>query len=216
MLINAHKIRNFLLQNLPSHWDGKQCILELKKADYHWRQMEWIGWYYEWKAKILLKKELGGNDGPVFGNVEFDYELDGVWDFKTHPSQSNDWTYLNDVEAVNECLMKKEHLGWVIAVGEATYDDSGEFKVWHDKLKGKMSYYEEERIRRGAPSRKRKVSFRLEDILIVEFGSIEEINESIQQGWLRNDMQRGQRNSGGTPRNAKYGLDIGSIHSKVL
>lgn len=28
------------LKELPTKWDGKKSILELKKANYNWRQME--------------------------------------------------------------------------------------------------------------------------------------------------------------------------------
>ncbi|MDR3111026.1 MAG: hypothetical protein LBU65_15255 [Planctomycetaceae bacterium] len=28
------------LPMVPKTWDGKRCILELKEADYNWRQME--------------------------------------------------------------------------------------------------------------------------------------------------------------------------------
>ena len=42
------------LINLPTFWDGKTCILELKEADYQWRQMEWWAFYFEYKVKEML------------------------------------------------------------------------------------------------------------------------------------------------------------------
>ena len=44
--------------------DGKKCIQTLKKANYQWRQMEWIGWFIEYKIKELLFEYLGESDGP--------------------------------------------------------------------------------------------------------------------------------------------------------
>jgi len=36
-------IAKLLLADLPTEWDGKQSILELKNANFNWRQMEWWG-----------------------------------------------------------------------------------------------------------------------------------------------------------------------------
>ncbi len=47
-------IRNELV-NIPKLWDGKECILELKQANYNWKQMEWWAFYFEYKAFELLK-----------------------------------------------------------------------------------------------------------------------------------------------------------------
>lgn len=35
------------LIDLPRNWDGKQCVLELKEANYNWKQMEWWAFYFE-------------------------------------------------------------------------------------------------------------------------------------------------------------------------
>ena len=210
-----NNIKNILEQKLSENWDGKNCILELKSAsendgkNHGWKQMEWIGFYFEWKARKTLIDKLGGSIGPRYGSVVFDYQFQGIWDFKSHPNnQSADWSYLNDVQSVNECINEHEHLGWIIADGRADYDDSGDFKLWHDRLKGKVSDYELERIRRGARSRKRKKAFSLENIYIIEFFDLSELEVAMQQGWLRDDMQAGQRNSDGSPRNAKYGINL--------
>ena len=38
-------IAKLLLADLPTEWDGKQSILELKNANFNWRQMEWWGFF---------------------------------------------------------------------------------------------------------------------------------------------------------------------------
>ena len=42
------------IPQLPKFWDGKTCILELKEADYNWRQMEWWAFYFEYKFRTLF------------------------------------------------------------------------------------------------------------------------------------------------------------------
>ena len=57
----VNEICEVLHRHLERKWDGKECILELKEADYQWKQMEWIGWYIEYKLRKLLTKRIGGD-----------------------------------------------------------------------------------------------------------------------------------------------------------
>ncbi len=143
-------IRDVLMQGLPVIWDGRECIQFLKQHDYNWRQMEWIGWFFDFAARQLLIETLGGSEGPRFGRTRMDYKRDFVWDFKAHPIKSTgrDEAILNDCEAVNSCIENKGGIGFVIAVGVAVYDITGEFKRWHDSLKGGTSAYERESFTR--------------------------------------------------------------------
>ena len=206
----AGKVAMALACELPERWDGRASVLELQAAAYQWRQMEWIGWYFEWKAGQILSQELGGGRGPRFGNVAFDHAVDGqVWDFKAHPvNQSAHWAYMNDVEAVDACIARHGHIGWVIAAGHAAYDIDGSFKAWHDTLKGDRTPYEMSRIARGAPSRRRKVSFSVEHLLVIELRSMADVAAGIRDGWLSCGMQAGQRNADGSSRRAKYGVHV--------
>lgn len=217
--IPSELIRDRIMATIDCRWDGRKCVLDLKKRSEEegknlgWRQMEWIGFYFEHTAFRILKKELGGTTGPKYGNVVLDYQFKGIWDFKAHPTNSNsDWIYLNDVEAVDKCLEEHGHIAWVIACGEASYDKDGKFKTWHDELKGKKTAYEKDRIERGAKSRRRKSSFQFQDVIIIEFNSPEDINNAIEEGWFRKDMQKDQRNAGGTARRAKYGINLELWH----
>lgn len=196
-----------LVASLPKRWDGRDCIRELKAENYHWRQMEWIGWWFEFKAKQILTA-VGGTAGPRFGNMVFDFSLNGTWDFKTHPtnSRSSGSAYLNDQEAVDDCLRTSSHVGWIIAVGEAEYDETGQFKVWHDELKGAESAYVREGRAVGRRSRRRKCAFQLREIAWFEFKSAAQLQEAIDAGWLCSGMQAGQQNADGTARRPKYGF----------
>ena len=71
ILADVAKIKS-ALGGLPTHWDGKQAILELKEADYQWRQMEWIGWYFEFICKKPLQSVGFAVPGKKYDNVGFD------------------------------------------------------------------------------------------------------------------------------------------------
>ena len=208
-------IRKVLRDNIPQVWDGRKCILELKEAHYNWKQLEWIGWYFEYKARSVLINTIGGEIGPTFGNTTFDYKKEFVWDFKSHPvnSTGHPWAIMNDCEAVQSCIQDYHGLGFVIALGNAIYNDEDQsFKIWHDKLKGGKSKYELERIKRGARSRKRKTSFELSDYLVLFFSKKKHIEKALEDGWLRY-FQKGMRNADGSPRRAKYQLNIDAVRS---
>lgn len=212
----AREIRDALDSALPEVWDGKRCILKLHEADHQWRQMEWIGWFFEYEAKRILLESLGGEDGPRFGNTAMDYKRHFVWDLKAHVTNSGQkWAVLNDQEAIRSCIEEFGAVGFVIVCGEAEYDDTGAFKQWHDALKGKPSAYEEERIRRGAPSRRRKTAFNLKGYRLLVFRSSEELAEATEAGWL-GDFQKGMRNADGSARRGKYKVRMDRIPSEYL
>ena len=207
-------IKKILNHKFPRLLDGKSCVLELKQNVYNWKQMEWIGFYLEYIGRKILMNNYGGEIGPTFGRTTFDYMNNYVWDFKAHvlnSSSPND-AIMNDCEAVNKCIEKKDGLGFIIALGKAEYDDNNAlFKEWHDRLKEKISKYEVNRKKRGAKSRKRKISFELVEFLIIFLKSKKDIRNAITQGWLSGDSQIGWRNSNGSPRRAKYKIKINKI-----
>lgn len=209
----AKSIRHTLQKNISSIWDGKESILELKEVDYQWRQMEWIGFYFEYKAFATLKKNLDGQVGPRIGSTLFDYRRTFVWDFKSHPiNSSSNWVITNDCEAVNICIEKYDGTGLIIAMGEAEYnDEDGSFRHWHSVLKGGPSDYVKKRKKRGASSRRRKTRFAVLDYLIIFLESKEDIERAIDEGWLSGDAQVGWRNADGSPRRAKYKIKVDSI-----
>jgi hypothetical protein len=212
--IPGQSLAETLAKSLPRYWDGKCCISELQQAGYHWRQMEWIGWWFEFRAmKELLAH--GASVGPTYGSVTFDCALNGIWDFKAHPHKHSDtgYAYLNDQEAVDRCLEDHNHIGWIIAVGRAVYDETGQFKLWHEQLKGAESDYVREGRALGRRSRKRKSAFELTEIVWIEFRSGQSLSTAVQQGVLRTGLQAGQRNSDGSPRRPKYGISYARLRS---
>jgi hypothetical protein len=198
------------LRSLNKKWDGKTSILEMKNNGYNqWRQMEWIGWYFQ----FLCERELSGLmkiPGNSYGNVTFDAFKNVPWDFKTHienDQYGNKRTVIiiNDKAAINNAIEQYEYIGLIIAVGYAKWNDINRtFQKWIEELKGGKSKYEKERIERGARSRLRKVSFNLNDILFVKISN-KELGKlgTYNQG----------HNSNGNMRMPKYELDLKNIDS---
>ncbi len=217
--LEAQQIIGLLNDLMPKRWVGRQAILELQQADYQWRQMEWVGWYFEFKAKEIIIRNLGGDTGPKYGSTSFDYFGKNVWDFKTHirNASSHPWAIINDKGAVDLCIEAYGGIGLVMAHGLAEYDDlRGTFKAWHDQLKGGRSDYEKDRVKRGASSRRRKIGFLLRSIEIIWLNS-SKVAKGRDQGWL-DLFQEGMRNANGSARRSKYMLNVDRLpaEAKIL
>lgn len=200
-------IARCIYDSLPRYWDGRECVEELRTLDFQWRQMEWIGWWFEHRAMQVLAP-YGAKGGPTFGSVAFDCELNGIWDFKTHTRMANraGYAYLNDQWAVDACVASRQHLGWIIAIGTSVYDETGDFKRWHDQLKGEESKYVTHGRAIGRRSRKRKAAFLLDEVVWFEFRSHEDIDVAVSSDVLRRGLQAQQQNSNGSSRRPKYGF----------
>jgi len=201
---------------LPYSVDGKEAILAMKNGgSRNWRQMEWIGFWFEFFIETTVQPKLGNSMGPSYGNTTFDLQFEHVWDLKAHPNH-NSSLILNDQEAVRNCIKENAGVGFIIVEGAVEYDDaSGSFKNWHDALKGKQSEYEAARIARNAPSRRRKTSFRPEAVIGIWISSIETLEQGQSDGWI-SGFQKDMRNSDGKPRRAKFMFDTSKIPASCI
>ena len=214
--LEAQQMTDLLNKQMPKRWEGKQAILELRQADFQWRQMEWIGWYFEFKARKIIIENLGGSKGPKDDSTSFDYRGKNVWDLKAHieNASSHPWIIINDKESVDLCMQSYGVMGMIIAQGVAEYDDNkGTFKAWHDELKGGCSDYEKDRVRRGAPSRRRKIAFRLRRIEALWLNS-DQVTKGLVEGWI-DFFQKGMRNANGYARRPKYELNVDMLPADV-
>jgi hypothetical protein len=199
-----------LIKVLPRFVDGKKAILEMRDGgSRNWRQMEWIGFWFEFFLENNLIPILGGTRGPTFGTTQFDFKKKYVWDLKAHPVGAKN-LILNDQIAIKNCIKSEEGLGFIIISGTTKYDSESNFKNWHDNLKGGTSRYEKSRVERGAPSRRRKISFEPEKLQALWFDNIGEINSAVQNGWLKS-FQTGMRNSNSKPRPAKFIFNLDQV-----
>jgi len=188
------------LINLPKFWDGKESILELKEANYQWRQMEWWAFYFEYKVRNLLADKFSF-PGDQYENVSFDFKGAINWDLKAHAIKSNEHkVILNDKLAMEKSIEKMGCHGEIIALCDVEYNDNDRtFQKWHTELKGGKSEYELAREERTSISRYRKTKAELTEIilLLITKENIEDL-----------DVHKQGRNSNGSPRNPKYVLDI--------
>lgn len=188
-----------LLSKINPVWDGKKSILEMKEADYQWRQMEWIGFYFEMLCHKLLNKDFC-IPGEKYGNTTFDLFRQFNWDLKSHAANAGKEIILNDCNAMRESIRTHGFHGEIIANLDIEYNDHDRsFQKWHTELKGGKSEYEIERESRTTNSRLRKTAAELKEIIFVVItpDNIGEL-DILHQG----------RNSNGAPRPDKFGLNL--------
>ena len=198
-----------VIKKMPRYWDGKKLILEMKENNgRNWRQMEWIGWYFEYWCNKNLKGIMEMPHSKKYGNVSFDGYLKIPWDFKAHVTQSGDKIIVNDHQAIKKAIKDFGCVGLIIVTGPVVYDESQEFKKWHDEQKGKITDYVLKNIERGAPSRRRKVSMKISKISFVKLDDdcLKKYSSIHNQG----------RNSDGKPREPKVLLDLTKIGKHIV
>lgn len=183
----------------------------MKDAAYpHWRQMEWIGFYFQFLCESAYKGILE-MPGKRYGRVEFDAFAEICWDFKAHAANTMSHDLItNDSEAVENAIKEYGYYGLILAIGDVEYNDEERtFKNWHDALKGGRSSYELARIERGAISRRRKTEFVLKEIHIIHLDSsaLNKCSGSFQEGF---------RNADGKPRRKKVLVNIRKIPNESI
>lgn len=209
-ILDSAKQIGSILEDTPKIWDGRKSILEMKDADFpHWKQMEWIGFYFQ----FLCERSLSGImqiPGPKYGNVKFDGLKDIPWDFKAHAmNTSSHQIIVNDSQATAQAIKDFGAVGLILAMGKVLYNDEQRtFQKWHQKLKGGKSDYEKERIKRGAWSRLRKVSFDLQQISFIKITD----ETLVKCGSFQTDF----RNSNGNPRRAKVLINLEELNKELV
>jgi hypothetical protein len=188
------------VSKISTIWDGKSCVLELKKADYQWKQMEWWAFYFEYMVKNTFS-DIFSFPGDRFNNVTFDMRGAINWDLKAKAIKSDDHkVILNDKTAMEQSIEKEGFHGDIIALCDVEYNDVDRtFQKWHNELKGGKSNYELERENRTSVSRYRKTKAVLTEIIVLVLKRDNlEVLSTMRQG----------RNSNGTSRPEKYMLDL--------
>lgn len=207
---NAKRIGQALKAGLPKRWDGKQSILEMRdKGGRHWKQMEWIGFYFQFLCETILAGFVQ-MPGPKYGKVQFDGFIEIPWDFKAHAmNTSSHQIIVNASEAIAAAIKEYGAVGLVIALGKVEYNDEARtFQSWHGAFKGKKSKYELARIKRGSWSRLRKVSFDLQQISFIRITD----DTLVKCGSFQTDF----RNADGRPRRAKVLLDLEKLDEETV
>ncbi|MDR2685896.1 MAG: hypothetical protein LBB23_03955 [Rickettsiales bacterium] len=195
-----------LLKKINPVWDARKSILEMKKADFQWRQMEWFGFYFELLCREILSKQFQF-PGEKYGTTTFDLFRTFNWDLKAHAANAGRIIQLNDCESMRESIKKHGFHGEIVANCDIEYNDHDRsFQKWHTELKGGKSDYEIERESRTTNSRLRKTAAELKEIIFV----------ILSEKDLPNlDILRQGRNSNGAPRPDKYGFNLDNNDIKI-
>ena len=196
---------------LQREWDGRECVEEMRDSGYStgWKQMEWIGFYFQMKCEQLLKGFFAiPGESYRDGNVEFDGKSEGYnFDFKAHSAFDAEGkpkpnTILNDKLSMEQSIQAYGRHGLILAQLRCTYDFDGSFRLWHQGIKGEKSKYEKEGERTGRKSRVRKVTAKVERLIVLTI---------TKDNLLHLPILTQGKNSDGTPRPLKYGLDTGNL-----
>jgi hypothetical protein len=199
-----------VLKKISKRWDGRKSILAMQKSDFpHWKQMEWTGFYFQFLCEKYLS-DIMDIPGPRYGNVSFDSFKHIPWDFKAHAmNTSSHQVIVNDSQATANAIKDYGKVGLILAIGKVLYNDEDRtFQKWHERLKGGKSEYELERIKRGAWSRLRKVSFNLQQISFIKITD----DTLVKCGSFQTDF----RNANGKPRRSKVLIDLEKIDKELV
>ncbi|MEW6608975.1 MAG: hypothetical protein AB1414_16275 [bacterium] len=213
MIISTQLLNKIIkaLSQMPKRWDARQVYLDWKNTNSQYlKQTEWSGWRFQELCEQYLKlTQLFDFSRQRYGFADFDAFAEIPWDFKAHIRQNPRGLQTHKVpgtdrRATLQAIKDYGAVGFILGIGDAVFNDEDRsFQLWHDKLKGGLSEYEEERISRGAPSRLRKTKFILEEIWIIE------IDKKLCENF--GTFMEGFRNRDGGPRKAKVMLDLNII-----
>lgn len=185
--------------------DGREAVRWMKESgSSNWRQMEWIGFYFEESALTVLDIEQGAS----INNTVFDACGEYVWDFKTHtvctPSGNKRYEmYLNDAASIEECV-SCDGIGFIVAYVKPEYDTGQSFYSWHEELKESGEAYNKRQSDTSTASRVRKSGFVFDKIESYWIDDMEMLESACREGWMREAVQG--VNSGGNERKSKYKL----------
>ncbi|MCX6380135.1 MAG: hypothetical protein NT023_11790 [Armatimonadetes bacterium] len=207
-LLEDVKIAKLALANIPTDWDGKTCVLEMKEANFQWRQMEWWGFYFELQVRRLLASEFE-IPGDKYNKVTFDLKRSVNWDLKAKAIKSDDHrAILNDKTAMESSIAAYGEHGVIMALCDVEYNDTNRcFQKWHTELKGGKSNYEKAREGRTSVSRYRKTYVEVAEILFLRI-------DADNIGYL--DTMKQGRNSNSKPRKEKYMLDLENLEHFIV
>jgi len=212
-LIAVVDMLRIAVAELPAVWDAREAILEMKDADYpHWRQMEWIGWYFQYQCERVFDHLL--DPGLRYDKVEFDAFGLISWDYKSHAAhdrggRTRNTVITNDQAAIDRAISDTGWYGLILATGVVEYNDEDRtFQNWHDELKGGLSPYQIRKRKEGARSSVRKTGFVMSDVSFICLNKESLI--ACARPWSQG------KNSNDRPRAPKYNVNIKKVPESAL
>jgi len=204
------QLSQILKDKMIRKWEGKEAIKQMKNKNYaHWKQMEWIGFYFEFLCQSCFK-DIMEYHKISYGRTSFDGFLEVPFDFKAHSlNTESHQVIINDTEATVKAIDKYGSVVVIMALGEVKYNDEDRsFQKWHEAIKGGKSRYELERIKRGALSRLRKVEFDLKEIMFIK------INKKTLE--KSGSFQKNFRNADGSLRRSKVMINLEKLDDEEI
>lgn len=191
------KLNDLLEVPVSKKWDGKSAVLDMQLEDGPYKQMEWIGFYFEHIAQKHFDAEVAGAKEP------YDFKIGRhLIDAKTHViNDGKTDIILNDKQRIDD-IVQKQPIYYLVLMTEVEYDTDGSFHEWHEQVKGGKSEYSKKRESEGRPSRRRKSISNNKSLQVfrVDKQNVDKL-KVFNQG----------RNFDGSPRNQKYILDTSQI-----
>jgi hypothetical protein len=124
------KILKAYLPSIPKFWDGQTSVLELKEADYNWRQMEWWAFYFEYQVKKTLPNVFTF-PGDAFKNICFDMKGQINWDLKAKFLNGEEYLFLNNKEMIERTIQETGYYGVITAF---LYYDYKKGNAWVESI----------------------------------------------------------------------------------
>jgi hypothetical protein len=192
--------------------DARSAITEMKEHDFPgWKDVEWGSYHLKFVVKDLCNDFLEMID---YGDRRYHFKGNYLWDVRYHA----DGRYnvpMGDIEDTNRIITDSQGLGILIFDIHANSDIQKSFVEWHESLKGGPSSYTIQRETEGRREQPRKTDYFIKKVIAYFFTS-SDVQNGINQHWLKTSFQGGFRNSDGTSRKGKYMLDTRYIPPECL
>lgn len=189
-----------LADAITGYWDGRTCVETMRSSEYrNWRQTEWVGWYFEYLGVPALVDAFGGGPRKVL-NTSFDYSLRSTWDLKAHGTGKERGAILNDLDAIDACLLEGTGLGFIVLTGDSDFTDSASFDTWHREQRGASERHERSRALKSGFTPRRLDAFHLADADALDAAKASGEYTTWQPG----------RQQSGAPRKPKLKINFGA------
>lgn len=194
-----------VVQALTPRWEAKDAIEDMfRRGSRQWKQTEWAGFYFEEIARSALVNVFGGGPKRI-GTTDFDYSLNWVWDFKSHNTSSGQSIFLNDYESMYEAAAEDNGIGFILQIGSADLDVDFSLRNWRaDFIRSKDPSYKATKSANSKNHRLLKLNFTTQELVVIVFDGIAEVNRAVEQGFLKVAGQGRQAN--GSARKEKYSI----------
>lgn len=189
--------------------DGKEAIKWMKANKLPgWKEVEWAGFYVRHILQFQCKEKAPNDFTPIIDKKQYQVKGKYLWDIRVRSVERKPNIILNSVEIFEKLIQDNGGIGLIIPNAAMFYDTNEHaFREWQEHIKGKSSEYVLQGETVGRPPRLRKTGFIITRVFAY-YLAIDAINRGLNEGWMRNDFQKGMKNADGTLRTPKYIIDL--------